>query len=114
MGEHYRADQLQEPVQIIRKTRAADGAGGYTETETTLPSPTTYHMAHVRPLRGQERFDSGAIQSYGGCLFVLYAAVEVRPTDVILYAGKRYNVGTLMPPGLSLFQEIEATSGGLT
>jgi hypothetical protein len=113
MAEHYTSDQLQEPIQIIRKSREADGAGGFTETEVILPSPTTYHMAKVRPLRGQERLTNEQVQAEGGVLFVLYSAVDVRARDVILYNAVRYNVGSLPPPGLSRFREVEATSGGI-
>lgn len=114
MLEHYQPHELNQPVQLIRKTRVADGAGGFSETEATLPSPTTFHMAKVRPLRGQERFANEGIQANADVLFVLYAAVEVRATDVILYNTVRYNVGSLLPPGLSKYREVEATSGGVT
>ncbi len=114
MGEHYQAGQLQEPVQIIRKTRVADGAGGYTETEATLPSPSTFHYAFSRPLRGQEREANGQVQSELGRLFVLWAPVEVRQTDVILYNSRRYQVTAAHDPGLSKFREVEAVAGGLT
>lgn len=114
MAEHYKPHELDQPFQIIRKTAVADGAGGFTETEQTLPSAITYHLAKVRPLRGQERFANEGVGIYGDVMFVMYAAVEVRATDVILYNGLRYNVGSLLPPGLSIFREVEATSGGVT
>lgn len=112
--EHYQAHQLNQPLQILRKTQTADGAGGYTETEATLPSPTTYHMAYVRPLRGAERVSNEGLQTYADVRFVLYADVTVLPTDVLLYAGTRYNVSSILPPGLSRFREVDATSGGVT
>lgn len=114
MSEHYSADQLQLPVQIIRRALSDDGAGGQAETESTLPSPSTYHMAAIRPLRGLEREVNNQIVSDGGVLFVMWAAVEVLTTDVILYAGTRYNVTRAAPPGLSQFREVEASSGGPT
>lgn len=114
MPEHYSAHQLQHPVQLIRKTRVADGAGGFTETEAVLPSPSTYHMAFMRPLRGSEQFANDGINATADVLFVLHAAIDVRSTDVILYNAVRYNVGSLLPAGLSRFQEVQATSGGVT
>lgn len=111
MPEHYKADQLQEPVQIVRKTSASDGAGGYTETATTLPSPSTYHMAFVRPLRGSERVLNDQLRSQVEILVVMYAAVAPLPTDTLLLYGVSYNIRTIRPPGLSLFVEIEAESG---
>lgn len=114
MAEHYTAQQLQEPYQIIRKTRVADGAGGFSETEATLPSPTTYHFAFVRPLRGQERFANEGITSLQDIMLVTWAAISILPTDVVLYNAARYNVGSLNPPGLSQFREVECTSGGVT
>jgi len=112
--EHYKAHQLQHPFQIIRKTSVADGAGGFTETEQTLPSPSTYHHAFIRPLRGGERLVNEGIESNAEVLFVTWADIEIRQTDVLLYAGSRYNVSSLKPPGISRFREVEATSGGVT
>lgn len=111
MREHYSADQLQEPVQIVRKTETADGVGGFTTVDTILPSPTTYHLCKQRPLRGEERLVAGGIGATNELVFVLYAAVDVRPTDALLYAGERYNVRRINPPGLSQFREVEAETG---
>lgn len=112
--EHYNSDQLKEPFQIIRKARVADGAGGFTETEVTLPSPTTYHLAHMRPLRGQERQVNEGIEASVAMLFVVWAALDIQVTDVLLQNGIRYNVSSLLPSVRSRFREIEATSGGVT
>lgn len=114
MAEHYDAAQLTEPFQIIRKTRVADGAGGFTETEATLPGPTSYHFAGLRPLRGQERLVNEGIAAMQDILLWTWADLDIRATDVLLYKGVRYNVSSLQPPGLSVFREVECTSGGVT
>jgi hypothetical protein len=114
MSEHYRADQLQEPVQIIRKTNVADGAGGFSETEQTLPSSTTFHFAFVRPLRGQEQLVNDRVASQVELMFVMHSAIALVPTDVVLYQGVRYDI-TGLPPviAFSEFREVTAVSGGV-
>lgn len=111
MREHYKADQLQEQVQIVRKTETPDGVGGFVTGEAILPSPSTYHLCMQRPLRGEERLVAGGIGATNELLFVMYAAIEVRPTDALLYNGERYNVRRINPPGLSQFREVEAETG---
>lgn len=105
---HYSPGQLQQPVSRIRPTRVADGAGGYSATEVT----TGPHFAFVRPLRGDERQVDGGVSNTQEVLFVLYAAVDIMSTDILLYNGKRYDIRSINPAGLSQFQEIEAVSGG--
>lgn len=107
MAEHYTADQLREPVEVLRPVLSADGSGGSTSTESSQGT----HLAFVRPLRGGERKQNDGQAAIVEVLFVMYAAVGVLPTDVLLYNGARYNVRSALPPGLSLFQEIEAESG---
>jgi hypothetical protein len=109
--DHYSTDDLDQPFQIIRKTRVADGVGGFTESESTLPSPSTYHLAKVRPLRGEERQIAGHIATVNELSFVVIAGLGILPTDTLLYAGARYNVRRLNPPGRSRFQELEAETG---
>jgi hypothetical protein len=107
-AEHYSADQLQEPFELRRKTSAADGAGGFTETEATQGT----HFAFVRPLRGGERQVGDGPVHRVQLLFVVHAGVGVLPKDVIVYGGLRYDVQLVQPAGLSDFQEVEAASGG--
>jgi head-tail joining protein len=106
--EHYNADELNEPFELRRKTRVSDGAGGFTETEATQGG----HFAKVRPLRGGERQIGDGTTHQIELLFVVYAGVGVRPTDVLVYNGLRYDVRLVQPAGLSNFQEVEAASGG--
>lgn len=105
--EHYKAEQLQEPVEVFRPTLSADGSGGSATSEVSQGT----HLAFVRPLRGSERLLNAGEAGVVEVLFVLYAAVGVQRTDVLVYNGSRYNIRAVLPPGLSKFQEIEAESG---
>lgn len=104
---HYYPQQLREPVEVIRKTQVTDGRGGFTTHEAT----TGPHFAFVRNLRGQEREVNDGLVGVAQVLFVFYAAVDIRSSDVLLYNGRRYNVRSLLPSSLSQFQEVEAESG---
>lgn len=108
MAEHYQAGQLQNPFTILRKTPSADGAGGFTDVEAQV-GPA--HFAAIRPLRGSERVLNDGLAASVEMMFVTWAAIDIRSTDVLLYAGLRYNVRTLNPPGLSKFREVLTESG---
>lgn len=107
-AEHYSADQLNEAFELLRKSSAADGAGGFTESEASQGT----HFAFVRPLRGGERQVGEGTVGRVELLFVVNTGVGVRFKDVILYSGTRYDVTLVQPAGLSDFQEVEAASGG--
>lgn len=107
MAEHYSADQLQEPVEVLRPTLTPDGSGGNTASEVSQGT----HLAKVRPLRGNERLLNGGQSGVVELQFVMFAAVGVQHKDVLVYNGARYNVRAALPAGLSRFQEIEAESG---
>jgi hypothetical protein len=104
---HYYPQQLREPVSVARKTQTPDGRGGFATSEAV----TGPHFAFVRPLRGEEREINDGLVGTAQVLFVLYAAVDVRSSDVLVYNGVRYNVRSILPASLSQFQEIEAESG---
>lgn len=108
MGEHYQAGQLQNPFTVLRKTSTADGAGGFTVAEAQVGGT---HWAHLRPLRGDERALNDGLAASMEMMFVTWAAVDIRSSDVLLHNGVRYNVRSLLPPGLSKFQEVTAESG---
>lgn len=108
MGEHYQAGQLQNPFTVLRKTQAADGRGGFTDTEAQVGAT---HFAFVRALRGAEKQLNDGVSSSTEVMFVTWAAVDIRSTDVLLYNGGRYNVRYINPPALSKFQEIVAELG---
>lgn len=105
--EHYTSDQLQEPVEVLRPTLSADGSGGNSSSEVSQGT----HLAFVRALRGAERALNAGEAGVVEVLFVMYAAVGVQRTDVLVYNGTRYNPRAILPSGLSRFQEIEAESG---
>lgn len=110
MKQHYDVADLDQPVTVITKTPAADGAGGFTESE----SSSGPHFAKVRPLRGQERLANEQIGSFAEALFVFHRDVPVANTSVLLYDGQRYNVTLVSAPGRAAFIEVEATRGGGT
>ncbi len=56
---------LKTPISIERRTRAADGMGGYTETWTADPDQTLY--CWVQNLAGTERWE--AMRLHPGNLF---------------------------------------------
>lgn len=108
MAEHYRAGQLVNPFTVLRTTQTADGAGGYNKSEAQVGNA---HLAMVRPLRGNERLVSDGLASIDEVLFVMWAQVDIRADDVLLYAGGRYNVRSIAPYGLSQFKEVTAELG---
>lgn len=111
MAEHYQAGQLQNPFTILRKVSTADGAGGFTDVEAQVGSA---HLAFIRAVRGSERVLNDGLAAVGEVLFVMWAAIDVRTTDVLLYNGLRYNVRSLPPAGLSKFREVLTESGAVS
>lgn len=111
MKEHYSAGQLQNPFTVLRKTPVADGAGGYTDSEAQVGGT---HFAFLRPLRGDERTLNDGLAATVEMMFVTWAAIDIRSTDTLLHNGIRYNVTSILPPGLSRFQEVTAVSGVVT
>lgn len=106
--EHYRPEQLVNPFTLLRPATAADGAGGFDVTESQVGG---VHFAMVRAIRGGEAPLNSGLSNTGLVLFVVYAALGIQATDVLLYNGVRYNVRFLPPAGLSKFQEVQAESG---
>jgi|SRR6185503_7455611 len=107
--EHYSPEELDEPITLLRKSRVADGAGGFTETEAQVGGT---HFAKVRPLRGAERLVGDGTVMATQLLFVVHSSLGVRATDVIVYQAVRYDCSPQPVLGRSFFQEVEATAGG--
>lgn len=89
----------------------ADGAGGFTDTEAQVGGT---HFAFLRPLRGDERTLNDGLAATVEVLFVTWAAIDIRSSDTLVHNSIRYNVTSLLPAGLSRFQEISAVSGVVT
>lgn len=104
----YHPGEMNERIQIIRETRASDGAGGQTLTLSTLASV----WAHVRPRSGREmeRFDR--INASAMYLFVIRYRTDVEESDRILWKGEFYNVRYIAQgTGRNLYLEIDAERG---
>ncbi len=109
--EHYQAEELNEPFYFTRPTNAADGEGGFTVTQARNPT-TGFHFAKVRPLRGTERVVNDGLSAVNGVLFVVYAALGIRPTDTLVYNGATYQIRDVKPAAAqSVFQEVETEAG---
>jgi head-tail adaptor len=105
--EHYRHEDLDQPVYFNRPTNVADSAGGF--TTSLVRNPTTgFHWAKVRPLRGTERTVADGMSATGELLFVMDSSLGIVETDVLVYGGVNYNVRYIAPPGYSQFVEITA------
>jgi SPP1 family predicted phage head-tail adaptor len=104
----YHPGEMNERIQIIRETRASDGAGGQTLSLTTLASV----WAHVRPRSGREmeRFDR--VNASAMYLFVIRYRTDVEESDRILWKGEYYNIRYIAQgTGRALYLEIDAERG---
>lgn len=108
MEDRYKAADLQNPFTVLRSTPTADGAGGSTQVEAQVGST---HFAKLITVRGDERTLNDGLAATVEVVFVTWAAIDIRSTDVLLHNGIRYNVRSIAPPGTSRFQKVTAESG---
>lgn len=89
----YSARDLSEPVTFQRKTRTADGAGGFTETWATITGAPTRCM--VKPMGGGERWASQRIEAAASHRIVTRYTDTLAEADRAVIRGREYNIKLL-------------------
>lgn len=84
------AGMLKEPVAFQRRTLAADGAGGQSETWATVPNAPS--RAHVRPVGGSERWASDRTEAIVRLRLVTRYSAALREGDRVILRGKIHNI----------------------
>ena len=84
----YSAGMMRTPVTFQRKTRAADGAGGFTETWTTLRAT----RAHVMALSGFERMAADRVNAETKERIVCRYFSGLTASDRVLIEGRAHNI----------------------
>lgn len=79
---------LRTPVTFQRKTRTADGAGGFTETWATLRNA----RAHVVALSGFERLTADRVNAETKERIVCRYFAGLLPEDRVVIEGKAHNI----------------------
>lgn len=98
---------LREPITIERKTRVADGFGGYIEAWSTAYSV----WAQVSAIRGSEIMQEGRMVAQSLAAFTIWKIADLSELDRIRWNGHVWNIRTLPPSDDPLFQWVEAEKG---
>lgn len=94
----YRARDLSAQIAIERKTQAADGMGGSTETWAEVGSV----RAMWRPLSGSERYQAMRITSQPRATAIIrfrgdsFGAPFYSAADRVVYRGRTYNIESVI------------------
>lgn len=86
----YSAGMLREPVTFQRKTRTADGAGGFTEAWATISGAPTRCM--VKPMSGGERYASQRVEATATHRIVTRYHAGLTETDRAVIRGREYQI----------------------
>ena len=84
------AGMLKEPVSFERRTLAADGAGGQTETWAVIP--TAPARAFVKPVSGSERWASDRTEAIVRLRLVTRYSAGLREGDRVKIRGRVHNI----------------------
>jgi SPP1 family predicted phage head-tail adaptor len=84
----YQAGMLDTAITFQRRVRVADGAGGWTESWTTVLTTRAY----MKGLSGYERFTSDRLNAETKDRAVIRYYADLRPADRAVVDSKAYNV----------------------
>lgn len=100
--------KLDQYITIQRRTRTADGIGGFTEDWTSQ-----YEVwANVKAKGGRESLDEGRTNAVFVVTFTIYNIADLSELDRILWNGERYNIrGILREGNRAQHVRIEAERG---
>lgn len=107
MTDKYSAAMLDQRVTLKRKTRTADGMGGYTTAFATIATV----WAHVRPLSGREREQSQRLNAQSNYLIVIRDRSDIDETVVAEWEGANFNLRFAKNKARARFLELEAERG---
>lgn len=86
----YKASTLREPVTFQRKTRTANGTGGFTESWAAISGAPT--RAAVKAVGGGERFASDRIEATTRWRAVTRYFAGLTEEDRVLIRSRAYNI----------------------
>lgn len=89
------AGRMDQMVSIERKTRVADGMGGYTETWAEVYAV----WAAVKPKAGREGRDEGRTNATYVVNFTIYTLADLSEQDRIIWNAERYNIRGILRTG---------------
>lgn len=106
----YSAGELNQIINIKRRVKIADGAGGFTESFSYFKRNI---FAKLKQKKAGEKRDFDRNNPKNSTIFVVHNQQGFNNTDVIEHNGIDYNIIN-MPPynSLGLYLEIECESGG--
>lgn len=79
---------LKTPVTFERRTRAADGAGGYAETWATLRAT----RGRMRAMSGGERWASSRVEASSTHKLVVRYFADIKESDRVIVGSRAYNI----------------------
>ena len=82
--------KLRTLVEFQRKTRAPDGAGGFTETWAAIQGAPVY--AYARAVSGSERYASDRVEARVKIRATVRYFAGLRDDDRVIIDGKAYNI----------------------
>lgn len=86
----YDARMLREPVTFERKTRTANGRGGFTETWATIANAPTRGL--LKALSGSERLMADRVDATTRNRLVVRYSSELREEDRVVVRSRAYNI----------------------
>ena len=99
---------MDQMITFQRKTRVADGMGGYTETWADVYSV----WAAVKAKAGREGRDEGRTNATFVTTFTVYTMADLSELDRIVWNSERYNIRGILRQGeRPLTTVIEAERG---
>lgn len=105
--EKYSASMLDQRVVFKRKTRTADGMGGYTTAFVTIATV----WALVRPMSGREREQAQRLNAQSNYLIVIRDRSDIDETVVAEWEGANFNLRFAKNRARARFLELEAERG---
>lgn len=96
MGRGMTAGRMDQPITIERKTRVADGMGGF--TETWVPD-VHFIWAAAKAKTGREGRDEGRTNATFVVTFTIYTLADLSELDRVIWNGERYNIRGLLRQG---------------
>lgn len=103
----YAIGELDQRVQLQRKSAARDGAGGGTATWTTYATV----WALVRPLTGRERENAQRAEAVANYLVVIRQRTDLKESHRVLWGERALNIRFRKQRGRSAWLEMEAELG---
>lgn len=86
----YSAGMLREPVTFERRTRTANGAGGYTEAWATISGAP--ERAMVKSVSGGERYASDRMEATATHRVVTRYFSGIKESDRVVIRGREHNI----------------------